>query len=1188
MADKYTEILNQRLGAYAPKEVTPPEDTTVPVATPEVTAPETTGKYSSVLADRLNTYKPVPVTKAPTEVSAPKDLSGEVYSESNLVEDRFFYPIQDYMVERYGTHMKDETRDEVVSQYVNNMRGFNGGNSWRSLAEISYLNGISDKPESVMKAGQAYEIFDNMQGLGGETSWGEKGAILWDYTRSTVLDPVNLLSLGVGKVATGTGFKAGSQVALFAAKQTYKKELALRAVAGVVDEAGKKAAQEAAEKIFTSTGLEATAKVNEQIAKRQAIEAAATTTFQRMTSKTALKEAAITGTFEGAISAGTDYLYQDAMLRTKVQDEYNAYQTGLAGVVGLVAGGLSAMASNVRTGASGLIAPTPFKTSTKGATVISTVVNQTASITPAPTGAISPPAGNWLKDIAKGTELRDQDTEFFVKMLLGDKDKGLKGLATVLAEDGYGWIPRNPDDKISNWVGDIIKESDPQDAKKFIDDFTAATGITMDEGKALTIESFGNTFKKKISDSGTVLNAMKQVQDILGRKAKDMTVEDYAAFVLAGVVPKSNGTIEKAGEAIGKALSTAINRDVPDFQNNIVRLMVSNLSTTALNVAGYTTMTALNSATDVVRATLLGGLAGVKLVTNPAEAKKLGISAYSIIQNQMTKAKNILDPNTTYDTFLQYSQVRPDIMRQLTSIDSVGPKGLDLDKPIWSMKIDKAVDTIQKFAFVQAQDGYTKSFEFTSQLDKFLRRPEEEGGFGMSWNEFFSKKDHPAKMMTEKFAALEAMAVDETLKTTFGKSYKGTGALGEIATVIEDARKIPGIGLLVPFGRFFNNTVATAYDLTAVGPLMSKYLGSQKTKLESELWAKGLVSWTLIGALAVREKDFMDKGLAWNEEIDPITGAVLDQRYSFPYGALKAIARVAAHKYYNEETPAQLAKQVYEQFVGQLTRQLGDTGTGFANIATALLSDEGTSLSQILSDTAGTIVSQAASGITRPLEPLNTLAGLTRDEQFYTPDRKQGTKWANDSFRYFDQMIAIFSGESIAPPKYSAAEGKPRVQTSRLVSTNRETYLSNTERVMNMISKPTWDEDIKSLSPLANNRYGQLFNQIVDIGAGKLLQDPKWKDGDLESRQILFKKLAESAMKSTKAYMSRLAANSGDRVLLKMIDLSSAGMLKIQRTMADLAKKDPGFDKDFSELSEDQLDVLEGALKYREEFKLGD
>jgi hypothetical protein len=363
---------------------------------------------------------------------------------------------------------------------------------------------------------------------------------------------------------------------------------------------------------------------------------------------------------------------------------------------------------------------------------------------------------------------------------------------------------------------------------------------------------------------------------------------------------------------------------------------------------------------------------------------------------------------------------------------------------------------------------------------------------------------------------------------------------------------------------------------------MSKFLGGQPTKFESEIFAKGLVAWTMVGTLALREKEYIAMGLGWSEEIDPITGAVVDQRYSFPYAAIKAAARVAGHGLLGESSPKELTAQIYDQFIGQLTRELGDTGTGLKNITTALLSEEGIGFSQLLGETLGSIVSQAASGMTRPLEPLNTLAGLTRDEQFYTPDRKQGTKWANNSLRYVDQLAALMLGKTTEEPLYSPTEGKPRLQTSRLVSTTRETYLSSSERMLNMAGRPTFGLNKKSLSEVANNRVDQLFFELLENGAAKVVDSPQFKNGDLEKKQYLSDSLVTSTRKATMAYMGRVAANSGDSTLLQMYELSRYGKDLIGRRMKDL-----GFEVAFDELDDAQLDILEGALKFSEEIVLG-
>jgi hypothetical protein len=1148
---------------------------------PAPRVPAVAGKYGTLLQelDAQLGMTPVPEALRQPEERPAVEYSQMNYSENDLLQDDFFIPIQEYMVDRFGTHIQDMDKEEVVTKFTNNLRGFSGGNSVRAINEITYLNEVGEDEDRLAKAGRAYEIFEGLQPIfGGDTTWGETLSGTLDYARSAVLDPANVLGLGVGKVASGVGFKAGSQATLIAAKHAYKKQLAKGAT--------QEAAQKVAERVLRMQTSRVVTETNKQIATRQAAEKAATTFLQRMSTPTAVKEAAIVGGFEAAMAAGTDYLYQDAMLRTKVQEEYNVYQTGLSAVVGLVAGGLSGALSNVRTGASGLLPPEALKTSTKGSTSLSKLTAQ-ATTTPSQAPYV-PGASNWLKDVAKGKELADQDTEFFTTMLLGNDEKGLKGLAQILVEDGYVWKRRTPDDKVSNWVGDIIKYADPQDAKQFLDDFSKTTGIEMVEGKQLTIEAFADTFKKKMSDSGKVLNAASQVAKVLGRDPKSITVEDYAKFVLGGGATTPQTVVGAGANKIGKAVGDFIGRDLPDFQNNIIRLMVSNLSTTALNVTGYAAATGLNTATDVTRAVLLGGKAGIYMAIKPKEAKAMGIEAFSLLQNQVTKAKNTLDPNATYETFLQYAQVRPEALRQLTAVLPGGiesldklAKGFDPSTPLLTLQSNQAVDIIQRLSLVSAQDGYTKAIEFTSQLDKLLRRSPEKGGFGMSWNEFFAAPDHHSKMVSERYALLEAQAVDETLRSVFSKSFKGKGFLGEVAGMIEDARNLPGIGLLVPFGRFFNNTVAFAYQTTGFGPLIAKSVGlGDQSKPMSELVSRGLVSWSLIGMLAQREMDYIDQGLGWSEEIDEATGEVIDERYEFPYGAYKAVARLFAHHARGEAPPEELLMQMGDQFFGQLTRQLGEAGAGLNNIATAALSDEGPGLGKTLLDALGSIVPQAISAATRPLEPLNVLAGLARDEEFYVPDRKQGTAWVNNSLRYMDQAIALITGENLAPPKQSAAEGQPTVQASKLVSTTRGSRLTNTERVMNEIGRPTYLASMASQSEAADNRYNEIFNEIVEDQAGVLFRSKRFREGTLEVKQGEVTKLLSEARKATLGYMGRVASNGGDRALMKMINISrSYPKLKVQRTLEDL-----GFDRGVDKLSEDELDTLENALKFREEF----
>jgi hypothetical protein len=617
---------------------------------------------------------------------------------------------------------------------------------------------------------------------------------------------------------------------------------------------------------------------------------------------------------------------------------------------------------------------------------------------------------------------------------------------------------------------------------------------------------------------------------------------------------------------------------------------VANLSTTALNVAGYTTATLLNSATDVSRAVLLGGWAGVQLLKNPAAAKSTGMNAVSILANQRQKALFALDPNTTYDTFLAYSRVRPKAMAELTQVLPGGVESLEKvggefnpNTSLLSLRTSQGVDFVAKANLVAAQDGYTKSIEFLSQMDKLLRRPESEGGFNMSWNKFFSAPNQHKLMLSEKFVALEAKAVNDTLESVFSKSYKGKDALGEVAGIIEGARNLPGIGMLVPFGRFFNNTIAATYDATAIGPLLSKFMGGEKDKFYGEIFARGVVTVSLLSILAEREMGFIDMGLSWSEEIDAETGEVVDEKYDFPYGAYKAAARLIAHNWRDEEISLELTAQIRGQFIGQLTRELGEAGEGVSDIFAALISEQGPEYSKLIANAGGNIASQIFSAMSRPLEPINALVGLSRDEKYYVPDRKQGTKWVNESMRYVDQVIALFRGnENVSPPIFSAAEGQPRTTPSRLISTTRASRLTNTERVMNMIGRPTFMANMASLSEAADNRYGQLFNEIVENGSTRLWNSEGFKKAGLETQTLMVNNLLSEAKSATLTFMEKAAAKAGDDTLARMIQISKGySKDKIDRVMNELE-----FDKSFEELTDYELEVLDTSLKYREDFLL--
>ena len=137
----------------------------------------------------------------------------DTFGISDLTEDHNYNVIDAQMKARFGMSEKSHSRQEVVDKWINYNRKFNVGNTLSVLGEASYLSKAND--EEKVKALNSYKLFDNMKGSFSGGTIGQKLDSVYDYGMALIVDPVNLVSFGVGKLATG----GGSKVAAGAAKE---------------------------------------------------------------------------------------------------------------------------------------------------------------------------------------------------------------------------------------------------------------------------------------------------------------------------------------------------------------------------------------------------------------------------------------------------------------------------------------------------------------------------------------------------------------------------------------------------------------------------------------------------------------------------------------------------------------------------------------------------------------------------------------------------------------------------------------------------------------------------------------------------------------------------------------------------------------------------------------------------------
>jgi hypothetical protein len=1120
------------------------------------------------------------------------------YSSNDIIEnDELFNVAKDYMDTRFNVDdVRGYSREELVNKALNNMRGFSGGNTVRAVNELAFLNSLDpddeDDLEKLNKVGKFYTMFEGMETLFGDTTASEKLEILGDYTREAILDPANLIGLGVGKFLASGGTKVASRLAQKKAMQIYKKNL----LKGKSKETAKKQADKMWAKVMRGA-----ARDEKNIAVQNKLKKESAKGMKALATKQGLKEVAGVTLVDTVAGVGSALAYEDGLVRTTGK-EGNYLVAGGLGAIGSLAvgGGLGATSVLLSRKSGDLALP---------ATDVAPVekVRNINRVTDSLLQHINKMGGkeSWREKVNAGKNLAvgDYGDTFFEEMLLGNEDKGLIGLAEVMYEQGFTYTPRYSGDKVSNFVADVIKEADPQDIKNFLTDFEDMTGITMYTSKEAGIDKklrdftpadFSKAFAYWASKRGEGLGAISRLNRIITgeRDVRNTTFSDFTQSMFdTGLAQKKSAEGSSLFRGKLKDVDLAFGAEgIKAGQNRIVRMLVSAPSTSYLNLVGWGAATAINSATDVGMGLLFAGKGlGQKLLQNENAGESLRIAGAYLRANKQ-KIRNMLDPNMTYDAFKSISIKNPDAMRELVrvlpggieDIDKVlKQSGFNPDETIGGAVSEKVVDFAQFISFVKMQDVFTKSQEFIYQLDKNL-----DITYGKSFSEFF-KNPNAARLMNEKkYKQAVARATYETQKAIFSLSYKDDTTIGELAGFVENFRNTPGVGLLAPFGRFFNNTVAFSMDMTGISFIQKLASPASQTRSAKELGLRGAIGLGFIGTMIQDEQIYREQGLGPFQRIDPETGGIADEKFNFPTSHFKAGARILSYAAEGKKAPEGEVKQISDIIgINQLTRQLNQTVDGFGNSVNKVISGD-ISVIEGVANTFGGIASQVVSGTTRFIDPYNALVGLgIRRDKYKHVDRKQGSKTINNALRYMDQFIAATVGD-LQQEKFSASIGDIRSDASKQLA-YREVELTDTAKILNIIGRPNYLADKRTKIAVAGNRYNEIFHDTIEVLAGDLLRREAFKKGkiegsgstQLEVRTKLVNNIFTEAREITKYLMETGSESLSDMQLQKLLDLEGKFTIpKIDRALENL-KMEFGEDLEFQDLSNSQLQVLEDYLE---------
>jgi hypothetical protein len=1148
-----------------------------PVSVEEEEKPESSGgfTFTPVFTEQRET-KTEPVSQ--TIQALQPTSSAETIND--LMQDNNYAVVGNYMKQRFGMTEDTHGRQEVIDSFVNHMRKFNFGQSVTTGTELAYLNKAEEANK--LAAGQAYQLFDNMKGaFSEEYSFAQKADAVGDYARALVVDPVNVLSLGFGKLITGGATKVAATLAKDAVIKQVKQEL------------GKKVLKNAASKTVQAQAQQIERRIIGKIIKGEKVRGVAKGAFEEGVKKATKKEILAVTAFDSASAVTIDAVYQKALQQGGVQTDYNVVQGAVTGIGGVFGGslayGLSLLNKAPHTEESLPLAMSFFdnaavaEANAKKLASTTTLKSNKATLKNINAKALqkslnksATASERWAKKVLKGDAIRRQNginveprTDVWLAAFLhGSKDGKFKGIKTILEDFNIELV--NEGDKFANFT-DFLTENIkilPKDAKKEVAKLYKNTMANVPEFNT-TLNKGLNVLSSKASAwgrEGQTLSKLSQDLKLASRFAPDKTPSQ-----------KLNTVVNTTLDPTPKTIRDKVADGASGMQQNLIRMLITHPGTTALNVVGWANATSMQSVTDILRGALYGGrsLAEMAIGRN-TNATEFANKSKLMFTLQKQKAMNLVNPFATQQSALDFLASNPKAQKELFRYMA---GGIELDDVYKQLGIqigdigkpgvgEKVMNFAQTMYGVKAQDMYTKTQEFMYALDKQVRIK-----YGKTYSEFLEDPDLYKTMKGDTYAEIQTIAVEDALRNVYAKSYgkNPKGLLSFGAKVIEDMRKYPVVGAMIPFGQFFNNTLGHMFDHTGVS-LAHKYaVGTTRDPLE--LLTKSAIGLSLMGVTAAREYDNMEEGLAWFEERRD-DGSIRNRMYDFPFSFYKGMGRMGAHFYRDGEVPPDLVKELVTLFgPGQLTRQLGDSAKiSFDLLVDAASQEDGAvkdALSKLVQDTA----SMYLSGYSRPFDPVNTAIALGRGEDFVAVDRNQGSKWLNNSTRYVDQIYTALSGAELAPEKFNAlTDARGTAPIGRIFGYRENPGQTHIQKMFNQIGKPQWRTEIKSFIPETQNHINKIVFQFLEQQAEYALATPAWKNGTNKQRKALLSEVLKKAKKQTTDILQLSLAPEDSRTN-KLYKISKKGS-GVTKEDVDKALTKLDIDVDITELDENQLDFL--------------
>ena len=1019
--------------------------------------------------------------------------------------------IRNYMVERSGYQYSlngTMTDEELVDDFITHRRNFET-NTLSTIGEVRYITKATDKQKEAAK--EAYELYDQLGSV--FTNDGFFGAVdgVKDYVFAAATDPSNylgLLTAGAARAGAFGGSAAAKQFVKKAAAEAGMKAMKNGATRKAAAEAGEAAAQSAiaqfaSEKIkgkAAKAAIEKLADVDRRVFMQQAKAEARQGVLAADAKKRGTKALAYTTAGDALIAMSQDYSIQSLMMDVGAQEEYSAVQTGFSSLFGAVGGGAQLIGGKF-SGASGL---GDTVGTLSGSTLRAKAQEEAAAVIAKAKPLLDDTGQSKANKVIKDTVVEWQkkwkagraasenvttESDLLSMILLGPDGKGISGgLAKVYREQGHK-LPKgiHTADVISNTVRYM-----PQKELDEINKLLAGTHTYLGE-MVHTGGTLGNLIASEANRAGTTLSVFSQT-----KRAMDVSI------VQAGDV--LDAAVKGVAESERKAMERTRVKPFAYGQNIWRRMVVSSPQTTSANVSGFGMLYTASAVADILSGTLVT-LAGLtKTGAKRAEYLRVGKVYRGMVAQKM---RYLLDPFTTHDAYMKFLSENENVSKILfetvsSGVERSGKKfGMDPDNK-WFKNAEVLADGVNRWTGVRVQDSFTKSQMFMSEMDKYLR---------------INKKKTLEEVINSGEVGLIdddiiGAAIDGTLKSVLAKDYTTDDQLlNGAAKLVEGLSSLPGLGTILPFGRFFNNVIGTSYQWTIGGavPVMQAIAKSEKRNLSTlEAASRSIVGVTGLYLAYEYDKERSRKGLGITE-VDVGGGQISDMQNVYPFSAFlvagRALRLLAEEGSYSKEVKTALLKQVA---IGQFAED-AQFGNDLNNILSMLSDDEdtrGVSIDAFLK-TAGNFTA----GFTRPLDAVNRAVGFINDSDVAKDVRQAsgGKVFTQSATKYVDNIIEIFSkdldaitGEELRV----ATRGGPLQDANpgaRIAGVTIKPPKTATELAYAMADMLPYTANERSKNPAYDKAFTTMIQPMLEKEAEKLFAKDMFKKAAVPERQLLLR-----------------------------------------------------------------------------------